>query len=56
MEKTKAQGTFKDIANALKLEYEPWSKQQIYNALREDTAFAFTSPNISCLINADPEL
>ncbi|KAI6245448.1 hypothetical protein HI914_06494 [Erysiphe necator] len=56
MEKSKAQGVFKDIANALSLEYEPWSKLQISNALQEDSAFAFTSPNITCLINADPEL
>ncbi|KAI0991490.1 hypothetical protein K3495_g16697, partial [Podosphaera aphanis] len=56
MAKSKSDEVFNDLVNALKFEYEPWTEDQILNALREDSAFSFTSPNISCKINSNPDL
>ncbi|RKF84213.1 hypothetical protein GcM1_137001, partial [Golovinomyces cichoracearum] len=56
MTKSKSNEVFNDLANALKFEYEPWTEDQILNALRKDSAFSFTSPNISCKINSNLDL
>ncbi|TQS39011.1 hypothetical protein Golomagni_00471 [Golovinomyces magnicellulatus] len=50
MTKSKSDEVFNDLANALKFYFEQWTKDQILNALREDSVFSFTSPNISCKI------
>ncbi|RKF84232.1 hypothetical protein GcM1_135002 [Golovinomyces cichoracearum] len=56
MTKSNSDEVFNDLANALKYEYEPWTEDQILNALREDSATSFTSPNISYKINSNPDL
>ncbi|RKF78458.1 hypothetical protein GcM1_211040 [Golovinomyces cichoracearum] len=56
MAKSKSDEVFNNLANALKFEYEPWTDDQKLNALREDPTFSFTSPNLSCKINSNPDL